>query len=449
MQLSIPVLQPWWQNWTRPRAVNRDEAFREHTIRITTGWLFIAFTLSLISQITLYNNTPTTIPLTILEVVSLVILTIAGYFIGKNRLVLAGQLLTATFLFVTIWLAVFLGWNNNVVLPVLALTLILGTLVLPRSNIMPLSIISIAAVLIIAQLQNNIEPLIQVTNQRSFTLISILFILPLAILYLRRIRVEFDERLQDAELQAQLAFNANRSKSQFLANMSHELRTPMNGIIGYLELINLGMVTDPQREKEFISQALSNSTRLLALINDILDISRIEAGHHELKFEPMAPRVFIDEVVRVLQPVADKKAVNLTIDFAPSTPETVLTDTTKIAQIVTNLAGNAIKFTSSGGSVTIRTAADSENNTWNISVADTGIGIPETEHQRIFEAFSQVDDSDSRQAGGTGLGLAITKKHIERLGGNVTVISSPGKGSTFTVTLPRQHITEPKIELIQ
>jgi signal transduction histidine kinase len=246
-----------------------------------------------------------------------------------------------------------------------------------------------------------------------------------------------DSALILAEQARQEADRANNAKSQFLANMSHELRTPLNAIIGYIEIMLSGMAgTFTEKQTQLQQHVHVNAKRLLALINDILDLAKIEAGRVEIRLTPTSPQKVITEIVDSMQSLAQQKHITLSANFAEDTPEIVLCDLGKVQQIVTNLVGNALKFTSQGG-VTVGVSAP-ESGKWKISVADTGKGMPADAVNYIFEMFRQVDGTDTREHTGTGLGLAITKRLIDRMGGTISVETQLGKGSSFTVTLPRQ-----------
>ncbi len=231
---------------------------------------------------------------------------------------------------------------------------------------------------------------------------------------------------------------ANRAKSAFLANMSHELRTPLNAIIGYSEMLMedardadaSGAVADLER----ITKA---ARHLLHVINDVLDIARIEAGRVVLQPEPIDIAHFVGDVVDTVRPQAGESGNRLDL-IVPPDAGAVHTDATRLRQILLNLMANACKFTERG-TVTLEVLVDGEQDTARVQfvVRDTGIGIPAHEFPRLFREFSQVDDSHTRKHGGTGLGLAIVKRLCGLLGGGIDVESVHGVGSTFTVWIPR------------
>jgi PAS domain S-box-containing protein len=240
---------------------------------------------------------------------------------------------------------------------------------------------------------------------------------------------------QNARLQwqSQEVERANRLKSEFLASMSHELRTPINALIGYSALLLDGVLGEVNpRQRDALSRSRAAAEHLLALINDILDLAKIEAGKMPLHLEDVSLREVTLEVTQQIEPMVRKKQLEFFIDVAADCPS-VHSDRTKIKQVLLNLLSNAVKFTNQGGvSVEAKRAPDGVR----IDVVDTGIGIRQTDLQAIWEDFRQVDQSRTREFGGTGLGLSITRKLLERLGGSVTVQSVYGEGSTFSVYLP-------------
>jgi len=261
---------------------------------------------------------------------------------------------------------------------------------------------------------------------------------------LKRLNSELEQRIREAtadlaeqnarlQWQSQEVERANKLKSEFLASMSHELRTPINALIGYSALLLDGVLGDVNpKQRDALARGRAAAEHLLALINDILDLAKIEAGKMPLHIEDVSLRGVILEVTQQVEPMVRKKQLEFTIDADSDCP-VIRSDRTKIKQVLLNLLSNAVKFTNKGGVVVHARCATGGVR---IDVVDSGIGIRQIDLQAIWEDFRQVDQSRTREFGGTGLGLSITRKLLERLGGSVTVKSKYGEGSTFSVYLP-------------
>lgn len=263
---------------------------------------------------------------------------------------------------------------------------------------------------------------------------------------LQRVNDNLMQKHRELEEARHQAEEASRLKSEFLANTSHELRTPLNGMIGFLKLVMDGMADDPAEQGEFIAEAYRSAVHLLSIINDILDIAKIEAGKMQLELSPVKLDELLSDVENFIRPQAQQKNLGFEIRTPATRDEVVLSGNyQRLLQVMLNLVGNAIKFTHEGG-VTVSAEVIPKKTIFQdqespgmvkISVADTGIGVSLDKQDKLFQSFSQVDSSRTRQYGGTGLGLAISQKLMEAMGGVVNFYSmGEGLGSTVTFTVP-------------
>ncbi len=260
---------------------------------------------------------------------------------------------------------------------------------------------------------------------------------------LEAINRSLDTRLGElAELNVKL-FESNKLKSHFLANVSHELRTPLTSIIGFAELLREANLEAGGRPLRYAENILSSGRMLLAIINDLLDLAKIEAGKLELHLTPVNLSEMSDALIDFMHPLALKKELTLAADVLPDVPR-IRSDSGRIQQILYNLLSNAIKFTPSGGRVEMRISpVDSDR--VKLTVTDTGIGIEADKLERVFDTFVQLDGSVTREQGGTGLGLPITRELVQLLGGSISATSTVGRGSVFTVFLPVEPPSEEQL----
>lgn len=252
---------------------------------------------------------------------------------------------------------------------------------------------------------------------------------------------------EDLKIAVEVAEEANKAKSEFLANMSHEIRTPLNAVIGLSELLTA--IVDDEKPKSYLVSIKTAGRSLLKLINDILDLSKIEAGMMKIQLMTVNPFHLLNEIEQIFALKIKQKGIEFKIDINKNLPEALILDETRVRQVLLNLVGNAVKFTEKGF---IRLSADKLFKNRNhskvdliISVQDTGIGIPLSEQKIIFESFKQQYGQSDRRYGGTGLGLSISKRLVELMGGEIQVESEPGKGSKFTLILRNIDVSSEKI----
>jgi signal transduction histidine kinase len=263
---------------------------------------------------------------------------------------------------------------------------------------------------------------------------------------LRKVNADLDRKVDELAQANMALYESNRLKSDFLATMSHELRTPLNSILGFSEVLSSSETLN-DKQLRWVGNIRSSGEQLLALINDILDLAKIEAGKMQVRVAEFAAADVCEGMLAMFRPMAEKKNIDLRGQFVPAMP-LVRQDLVKFQQILSNLLSNAIKFTPEGGRVLLKaeTAPGPSGGQLVVTVSDTGVGIALEEQELVFEKFRQAGNPLTRQHAGTGLGLSIVRELSKLLGGEVTLQSELGRGSTFTVRLPLQLSEEPRLE---
>jgi signal transduction histidine kinase len=387
----------------------------------------------LVSLLSTSTSKPFQDPLFILALAGSVILGVA-YWLSRTRHHMWGAVIAlVTLSAATLASAASAPQSMNTLLVYLLIPIMLGSMLLSARGVIALIAFNIAGILLLPVITPSIESKAIVIPMIYTVFLSVTVVVAAGVRAQDLRQIEQQSRdLAEAVRQAEIA---NKLKDHFLANMSHELRTPLNAIIGFTEVMLMGLAGELNPQIERAAQRIHfNSERLLKLIDDVLDISKIEAGRVEMLRRPFEPADLLLSIEMSLRPQATKKELKLVTTLDPNLPKHLIGDAKRLEQILVNLATNAVKFTEQG-SVTIslqrQSAAD-----WAIVVIDTGIGIPPHAQETIFEKFRQIDGTSRRAYGGTGLGLAIVRELALLMDGSVKVKSSLGSGSAFTVTLP-------------
>ena len=258
----------------------------------------------------------------------------------------------------------------------------------------------------------------------------------------RKVNADLDRKVDELAQANMALYESNRLKSDFLATMSHELRTPLNSILGFSDVLASGDSLS-EKQQRWVGNIRSSGQKLLNLINDILDLAKIEAGKMHVRVEEFSLHDVCEGLLNMFRPIAEKKNIDLRGQLDPAIP-TVRQDVTKLQQILQNLLSNAIKFTPEGGRVLLRAEADARHVI--ITVSDTGVGVAPEEQELVFQKFRQSGNPLTREHAGTGLGLSIVRELCKLLGGEITLQSELGRGSTFTVRLPLQMSEESRLE---
>ncbi len=450
--------------WLRPRSTDRDERFRERTIRLVIAVVMMLTTLALINSQIVFHDPWTPISYPSLFVTVLILTGAAAVFVRQGRLVLSGWLLVSGWIITGIFVSA-IGYGSAPALraSILILALIMGSAVLQRDYIFLIA--TVCAVLsagLALLFQSSGSTLSEPTYSGPIGDILanvVMFAAASAFLYLRgresddrldamgrlfaeaeQARHEADianqQRIKAMQMAVDAAEKANMLKSQFLANTSHDLRTPLNAIIGYTEIMMGGMAGEfTPHQKRMHENIHTSAQRLLGLINDILNLAKIESGMIDVTSSTASPQKIVNDIVETMQSLAQKKHIYLKTVCLDDAPPVVVIDVGKVQQIVSNLVGNAIKFTHEEG-VTVEIGGTADVAEWRLRVIDKGIGMPPDAVTYIFEKFRQVDGTDSKRYEGTGLGLAIVKSLVDLLNGRIEVETELGKGTIFTVTLP-------------
>ncbi len=445
-------VSPVLTSWFKPRTTNPNLIFRERTLRALIASIFIITLVVMLISVFIYKSEFALVSYPSIEVVALIILIVAALLVSQERIAAAGYVLVGMFVFFSVTVLLVPGSQNDVLSTSIAtITLLVVALVLPRTAIF---IFAIATSVLLSAVYIAENSIVRPAFTSSF---SVIVVQALAAVLLFLLRLEFDTRLLSTEAARREteqalsvaqssrdeAERANKAKDQFLSIMSHELRTPLGAIIGFVGILQAGMIKDRKEalplsktQQDMLKSVRSNAEHLLTLINSILDLAKVSSGRVQSTLTNIDPtdENFITGTVNALRSLAIAKNVDLELEYDANLPSSVQCDTLQVKQIVKNLVANAIKFTDKGN-IHIRVGR-APNDSWEMIVRDTGIGISPNHLKNIFDPFYQADTSDTRAREGTGLGLAIAKNYVELQNGSIQVQSTPGLGTTFTVRLP-------------
>ncbi len=452
----IPMRILAW--WITPRATERDERFREAVIRVSTLVLVGVVMIALFIIVPNFVGDEQTRTNRIVTLLTFIVLLLIPFFLAhRGQITIAGWalLMMPTFGFLT--LATSIGLWMNLSIFFLLMTSLYGQVVLPRQQIKYLLVLNFALIFVVQLFpipvvtlaESPAEILPDLLKQPISVLLTVIILIIVSILLyilrqefdsrqeeLRRFVAELDQRVQDRtkelEIARQKAEEANVIKTKFLANMSHELRTPLNAILNFTAFVADGIMGDVNEEQEeALRQSISSGKHLLSLINDILDVTKIEAGLMDLFIQEVDFNEVLNGVVAIGKGLSKDKPVELVTEIQPNLPKSY-GDKRRMRQVFLNIVSNAFKFTREG-SVIIR--ARSTDTHIHVQITDTGIGIAPENYQTVFEAFKQVQN-ESLEVVGTGLGMPISKYFVESHLGNIWFESEAGVGTTFFVELP-------------
>lgn len=441
MKSSIWQIGKAWEWLTRPTESVRQQE-RRRQARLLSSMLVIFIPLMIVASILVPQFANPTVTNTFQTAIFIYLalgaaLVLGGaYALSRTRYYEWGALITVSVISLSTFAVIVSNPAPFVIQSMtvyLSMALLLASILLSLRGLLVVSALNILATLIFPLLDPQVTYGTIVPSIAFDIIMAVIIALSASIRQRDLSQIEEQSRnLSKAVEQAEIA---NKLKDQFLANMSHELRTPLNAIIGFTEVMLMGLAGELNPQIERAAQRIHfNSERLLKLIDDVLDIAKIEAGRVEILRRPFEPAELLESVEMSLRPQATKKALKLVTVLDPNLPKQLFGDAKRLEQILENLVTNAMKFTEQG-SVTISLQRQSAEE-WAIVVIDTGIGIPPHAQETIFEKFRQIDGTSRRAYGGTGLGLAIVRELALLMDGNVKVKTSLGSGSTFTVTLP-------------